>query len=171
MGMFMASVSFRCAENADWEGIKPEIVNLFQGLDGLVSNLDSNGPGYVILSPYGDMGMFLADLPGKISALTGDFSVMATCVDSDFALLELYRAGELLEKSYIGQLFEEYEFLADFSRPNPELWMPLLRDPTQADALSEALFKEEVLAEENLRKLSALTGLSIFDDEMIFADN
>lgn len=168
MGMFMASVSFRCSDKTVWQKIRPEVENMFLGLDGLVSNLDSDGPGYVILSPYGDMGQFLADLPEKISALTGDYAVMAMCVDSDFDTLELYYAGELLEQSCIGEVYEEYSEFMEVNRPNMELWKPLLLDQTQGEVLSTALFSEEVCAEDNLRKLSRLTGLPIFDDELMF---
>ena len=169
MGMFMASVSFRCTDKEKWEMIKPEILNMLQGMDGLVNNLNSDGPGYAILSPYGDKGQFLAELPEIISMWTGDYAVMAMCVDSDFNTLELFHAGVLLEQSVIGEIYEEYSEFMEVTLPDISHWKPLLQDPSWEDALSEALLGEEILAEDSLRKLSKLTGLPIFDDALMMA--
>lgn len=170
MGMFMASVSFRCADRERWTVVKPQIEELFLGLDGLVCNFDSEGPGYAIVSPYGDMGMFLAELPPRISALTGDYAVMATCVDSDFDLLELYHNGALLEKSYIGEIFEEFDEFPELDKPDAEKWALLLHNPDDRIALENALADVDVFAEDNLRELTKLTGLPIFDDELMFGE-
>lgn len=168
MGMFMASLAFRCGDREKYALLKPRLEQICVSFPGLVHNLDSEGPGYVLLSPYGDLGGVLADLGEKISVQTGDYAVMAMCLDSDSDTLELYRAGELVERSVIGEFY--YDLPEDMmpSEPNPDNWKPLLLDSSQTEALSDALFGEEVFAEDNLRKLSALTGLPIFDDELMF---
>lgn len=170
MGMFMASVSFRCREKEKWTEIRQQIEPLFFGMEGVISNFDSEGPGYCILSPYGDMGMFLAELPETISRLTGDYAVMATCVDSDFALMELYRGGELLEQSCIGEnYYDELEDLEACGKPDPEKWAPLLLDAGDMGLLKQLLSDVDAFAEDNLRGLTKLTGLPIFDDELMLA--
>lgn len=169
MGVFMASVAFRRTDKTDWEHVKPQIEAMFKGLDGLTDNLDSEGPGYAIVSPYGDMGMFLADLPEKISSLTGDYAVFANCCDSDFALLELYRGGKLVEKSVVGECYEEFDDFVDAREPNPANWSVLLKDGMELTTLAGAFSEDSGFAEDNLRLLSKATGLPIFDDELVFA--
>ncbi len=168
MGVFMASVAFRRTDDTAWENVKPQIEAMFKGLDGLTDNLDTDGPCYAIVSPYGDLGMFLADLPARISALTGDYAVLANCCDSDFDLLELYHNGVLLEKSYVGECFEDYDEMGDYEQPNAAHWVPLLIDPARAEELKLALGEVDVFAEDNLRLLSELTGLPVFDDKLVF---
>lgn len=166
MGMFMASLTFRCGNSALWSDLKPRLQKVAEDLPGLVHNLNTDGPGYVLLSPYGDLGPALGDLVEQISTLTGDYAVMAMCIDSDFNMMELYHGGKLVERSCIGECY--YDLPEEVAPPNLEHWKPLLLDPTQAEALSNALFGEEVFAEDNLRKLSTLTGLPIFDDHLMF---
>ena len=168
MGVFMASVAFRVTEKNNWSVIKPQIESMFKGLDGLTDNLDSEGPGYAIVSPYGDMGMFLAEMPEKISRMTGGYVVFASCCDSDFALLELYRNGTLVEKSCIGDCYEEFEDYDGSTEPAVFNWMPLLADKGRQAELEQALGEVDVFAEDNLRLLSELTGLPIFTDELVF---
>ena len=168
MGMFMASVAFRCDDKQVWMSVKPEIMNMFAGIRGLSSNLYSEGPGYVILSPYGDMGKVLSDMPERISALTGDYAVFALCNDSDFNMMELYHNGSMLESSCIGEVYEEFAEFMEVNPPDLNLWKQLLLDPTQEQALEAALLQVEVCSEDNLRELSRLTGLPIFDDSLMF---
>ena len=168
MGVFMASVAFQATEKNNWSVIKPQIESMFKGLDGLTDNLDSNGPGYAIVSPYGDMGMFLAEMQEKISRMTGGYVVFASCCDSDFALLELYRNGTLVEKSCIGDCYEEFEDYAGSTEPAVFNWLPLLADKGRQAELEQALGEVDVFAEDNLRLLSELTGLPIFTDELVF---
>ena len=171
MGMFMASLAFRCADQDKWQDLKPRLEKVCTEIPGLVDNLESSGPGYVLLSPYGDQGPVLGDLVERISTLTGDYAVMAMCIDSDFNIMELYHGGKLLERSCIGECYYELPEEETLASPNMDNWMPLLMDPTQSETLSEALFGEAVFAEDNLRKLSALTGLPIFDDKLMFENN
>lgn len=168
MGVFMASVAFRCTDKTDWVHVKPQIEAMFRGLEGLTDNLDSDGPGYAIVSPYGDMGMFLADLPATISALTGDWAVFANCCDSDFSLLELYCNGKLVEKSVIGEMYEEFEDFEGACAPSYDNWAQLLLPEFEAELLQMALGEVAVFAEDNLRLLSKVTGLPVFDDALVF---
>ena len=168
MGVFMSGVAFRVTQKNNWPDITPRIEALFKGLEGLTDNLDSDGPGYGIVSPYGDMGMFLSELPEKISALTGDYAVFATCCDSDFNLLELYCNGTQVEKSYVGRCFRDYGEMGDYGKPVLSNWLPLLADPKKERELKKALGKVWLFAENNLRHLSEATCLPIFDDGLVF---
>ena len=167
MGVFMSSVAFRCGAKTDWEVVKPQIRAMYQGLAGLVDNLDSEGPGYAIVSPYGDLGMYLAELPGKISALTGDHAVFATCCDSDFAMLELYRDGALVEKCVIGEMYEEFAEFEDSAAPNLEVWAQLLPEGASQELLMAAFEMNGWDVMGNLQLLSKATGLPIFDDGLV----
>lgn len=168
MGTSMASVAFRRTEN--WETKKPAIDEMYCGIDGIVSNLDSDCDGFAVVSPYGDMGMFLADLPERISAIVEDYAVFAICVDSDFCLMELYHKGKLLEKSCVGESYMEFDEFPNVQSPNPELWKPLLTSQDSLDALNAAFTGDEVFVEDQLREISRLTGLPIFDDALIYGD-
>ena len=170
MGTFMASLAFRCADKEKYAHLKPRLEQICKDFPGRVNNLSSDGPGYALVSPYGDLGGVLAELVEQISSLTGDYAVMAMCVDSDLDTLELYRGGELVERSAIGEFYYEVPEEMMPSAPILDNWKPLLLDPTQTDALSDALFGKVVFAEDNLRKLSHVTGLPIFDDRLVFGD-
>lgn len=171
MGMFMASLSFRCADPEKWAGLKPRLQKIAEDLPGLVHNLNADGPGYVLLSPYGDLGPVLGDMAERVSQLCGSYAVMAMCMDSDVDMIELYCNGALLERSAIGELYYDLPEEMMPSEPDLENWKPLLLDESRVDALKEALFTPEVFAEDNLRKLSALTGLPIFEDELVFGNS
>lgn len=166
MGVFMASVAFRCEDQANWQRVKPEILGMLRSLDGLTHNLDSKGADYAIVSPYGDVAM-----PGfaeKVSALVEGYAVQTNCCDSDFNLLELYHNGELLDKCYVGECFEDYDEMGEYGKPELSKWLPLLADKSRLPELEQALGEVDVFAEDNLRLLSELTGLPIFDDELVF---
>ncbi len=99
MGTFMASVSFRRAGKAKWSELKPIILEKYQGIDGLVGNLEQEREAYAIVSPYGDMGMFLQEMPETVSRLTGDYAVFCICVDSgDERCARDYPRAELLRE-------------------------------------------------------------------------
>lgn len=169
MGMFMSSVSFRQGNSANWNDVKPLIEKMFKGLEGLSDNLDADGPGYAILDAYGYMGMVLAELPEQISKLTGDYAVFANCVDSDFATLSLYHNGVLLDECAIGEVYDEFAEIDEAKSPDLEIWKRLLLDEGQIDLMNRALFGHEVFVEDQLRMLTHVTGLPIFDDEMMLA--
>ena len=168
MGVFMASVAFRPEAQTDWAAVKPRIQAMCQGAGGLVDNLDSEATGYAIVSPYGDMGMFLSKLPGQISALTGGWAVFATCCDSDFAMLELYHNGKLVDKCVIGELYEEFAEFEEASAPNLEIWTQLLPEGASRDLLNAAFTMNGWDATGNLQMLSKATQLPIFDDRLVF---
>ena len=170
MGVFMASLSFRRGDAGNWEQKRAQILEMFDGLEGLVSDLQEEKSSYAIVSPDGDMGMFLADLPGKISALTGDFAVMCVCVDSDYALMELYNAGILLEECAVGDVYDDFEDEICKNKADMRLWKELLLDPARLDELSDAMYAEEIFVEDQLRVISDLTGLPVFDDSLVFGE-
>ena len=169
MGMFMSSVSFRRGNNTNWTEVKPLIENMFKGVEDLSDNLDTERSAYAILDAYGHMSMFLSELPEIISKLTGDYAVFANCIDSDFAALELYCNGDLLDSCVIGEVYEEFSEFCEAKSPNLESWKRLLQDEGQIELLNRALFGHEVFVEDQLRMLTQVTGLPIFDDEMIEA--
>ena len=166
MGTFMASVSFRRANHTVWSDLKPKIQEMYHGIDGLVSNLEQEREAYAIVSPYGDMGMFLQDIPEAVSRLTEDYAIFCMCVDSDFAILELYHNGTLVEKSAVGEeeLLAEIDELADLSTPNLSLWKPLLQNPEDEQALQTAFTDDAVFVDDQLREISALTGMYVRSD-------
>ena len=172
MGTFMSSVSFRRTDKAKWLELKPIILEKYQGIDGLVGNLEQEREAYAIVSPYGDMGMFLQEMPETVSRLTGDYAVFCICVDSDIALLELYHNGQCIEKSAIGhtEFLPEVDELEDVKSPDIALWKPLLQDPNDAEILQKAFTAKSVFVEDQLREISSLTGLPIFDDALVFED-
>jgi len=172
MGTSMASVSFRRTDNTDWLALKPKIMEMYQGIDGIVNNLDQELEAYAIVSPYGDMGMLLQDIPQAISRLTGDYAVFCMCVDSDFALLEVYYNGKLIEKSAIGEpeLLAEIDELADMRAPDLTLWKPLLQNPEDDHALQTAFTEASIFVEDQLREISKLTGVPIFDDALVYEE-
>lgn len=168
MGMSMASVAFRRCEN--WETTKAEIEKMLLGVSGLTNNLQQDHVGYAIVSPRGDQGAFLARLAAHVSLLTGDYAVMATCVDSDFNILELYRGGELVERSCVGRIYKEFFRPDELNKPDFENWKPLLQDSAKERKLRRVLNGRALFAENQLRKLSALTDLPIFDDVLVFGE-
>ena len=173
MGTFMASASFRRIDNVKWPDLKPKIVEMYQDIEGLVSNLEQEQKAYAIVSPYGDLGMFLAEISETVSQMTGDYAVFCMCVDSDFALLELYHNGQLVEKSAIGEpeLLAEIDETADLETPDIALWEPLLKNPEDVQALQSAFLENTVFVEDQLREISALTGIPIFDDALVYGES
>ena len=173
MGTFMASVSFRRTDSVKWPEWKRKIAEMYQDVDGLVSDLEQDKKAYAIVSPYGDLGMFLAEIPEAVSRLTGDYAVFCMCVDSDFALLELYHNGQLVEKSAIGEpeLLAEIDETADLETPDIALWEPLLKNPEDVQALQSAFLENTVFVEDPLREISALTGMPIFDDALVYGES
>ena len=173
MGTSMASVSFRQGNAAKWPDRKLKIIEMYQGIEGLVSNLDQQKEAFAVVSPYGDLGMFLQEMPGKVSELTGDYAMFCVCVDSDFALLDLYSGGQLLESAVLGEpdLLAEIDELSQLSTPDISLWKPLLRRQEDAETLQNAFTEATVFVEDQLREISALTGIPIFDDELVYGED
>ena len=121
----MASAAFSKPEEAVWKNVKVRLVDFLAKQEGFTNNLDSQGSAFAIVSPYGDGGQILAAIAPQISQLIGGIVVFATCCDSDFDLIEVYRNGELVEKCYIGACFEEFMEFGEYSKPNMEFWKNL----------------------------------------------
>ena len=170
MGAFMASASFRCPEQSNWPELKLKIQAMYQGIERLVDDFAKEQNAHTIISPYGDMGMFLQDIPQRVSALTGDYAIFCMCVDSDFALLELYHNGRLLEKSVLGEpeLFAEIDELSELGTPDLAVWKPLLLNIGNLAELLQAFTQDAVFVEDQLRKISELTGIPVFDDNLVY---
>ncbi len=167
MGTSMASLAFRY-DNADKKQLMEKLKASFDGVEGIVHNFDTDGPGYAAVSPYGDMGMFLSEYSEQISALINDYVIMTICNDSDFSILMLYHNGALLEQCAIGEIYEEMAEICGFVEPTVDLWKKLLLNCDELPALEDALYTQEIFAEDNLRKLSKLFGMPIFDNKMVF---
>ena len=60
--------------------------------------------------------------------------------------------------------------LADLMMPDIAVWKPLLKNEGDAEVLQNAFTINEVFVEDQLRKISALTGIPIFDDALVFED-
>ena len=100
-----------------------------------------------------------------ISKLTGEYAVGSVCIDSDFAALVLAKAGKQVDMGYIGTPYGMEGV------PGLELtaarWQPLLQPQAEPQKLHDCLFGKFVCAEDQLRTLSRLTGLPIFDDQLL----
>ena len=167
MGMFMASVAFSCADAEKWSDLSSEIQEMVSNSDGLYCNLNAASRVGCIISPYGDGAPILVNLPERISALAGGYAIFANCVDSDFNMISLWNNGEFIEDSYIGRIYQEYLDFCSVSKPDVNLWLPLLCDKSKTDELKHALLSDQVFAEDNLIELSMLTGLPVFDAEFL----
>ena len=173
MGTFMASVSFLRTDNVNWQELKTEIKAMYHDVEGLVSNLEQEREAFAIVSPYGDLGMFLQEIPQQVSQKTGSYAIFCVCVDSDYALLELYHNGQLLEQSGVGTLdfLAEIDELANIKTPDIALWKPLLQNPEDVEALQTAFTENPTyFVEDQLRQISALTGIPVFDDMLVYGE-
>lgn len=170
MGVFMASLSFRKPEQEIWTHGKERIEKWLSEIDGLTSNLDDTADGIAIVSPYGEDAYVLAGSAQPISRMIQGYVIMASCVDSDFNLLEVFYNGESVEKCCIGELYEEYKEIMDCGAASYEFWKRLLLDESREEELRHALYGKEILAEDNLRLLSGLIGFPVFNDDLVFHD-
>lgn len=169
MGIFMQSLSFRKPKNRAWKPLKEELTRLLSMYEMDAAQLEREQDAYGLCDPYGDtFGPETELLAAAISKATGDYAVTAQCVDSDFAVVELYHAGKKIDA---GSICEPYEELGFFGKLHPALWLPLLQDPREEKALANALLEDAVFAEDQLKELTRLTGLPIFDlDAMLEMD-
>ena len=107
----------------------------------------------------------MPELIAALSELTGDYAVGSVCMDSDFAALVLAKAGKQVDMGYIGTPYGMEGV------PGLELtaarWQPLLQPQEEPQKLHDCLFGEFICAEDQLRTLSQLTGLPIFDDQLL----
>lgn len=161
MGMFMQSLSFRRPKDKTWKPLKEELTRLLSMYKMDAAQLEREQEAYGLCDPYGDtFGPETELLAAAISKATGDYAVTAQCVDSDFAVVELYHAGKKID---VGSICEPYEELGFLGKPHPDFWKPLLQDSAEEQALESALLEDAVFAENQLRELTRLTGLPIFD--------
>lgn len=170
MGTSMASVSFRKPDESIWNPVKPRLENWLGKTDGFTSNIGRQGNGFAIVSPYGDGAPVLGQLAPQISTLLDGYSVFAICCDSDFCLLEVYNKGEVVEKCYVGEVFEEFLEFGEYAEPNLELWRSLLLNSSDSAIMEETFSEDYVFAEDFLRKLSLLIGMPVFDDILVYED-
>ena len=107
----------------------------------------------------------MPELIAALSELTGEYAVGSVCIDSDFAALVLAKAGKQVDMGYIGTPYGMEGV------PGLELtaarWQPLLQPQAEPQKLHDCLFGKFVCAEDQLRTLSRLTGLPIFDDQLL----
>lgn len=169
MGIFMQSLSFRKPKDKAWKPLKEELTGLLSMYEMDAAQLEREQDTYGLCDPYGDtFGPETELLAAAISKATGDYAVTAQCVDSDFAVVELYHAGQKIDA---GSICESYEELGFLGKLHPALWLPLLQDPGEEKALENALLEDAVFAEDQLKELTRLTGLPIFDlDAMLEMD-
>lgn len=161
MGIFMQSLSFRKPKDKAWAPLKEELTRLLSMYEMDAAQLEREREAYGLCDPYGDtFGSETELLAAAISKATGDYAVTAQCVDSDFAVVELYYAGKKIDT---GAICEPYEELGCFGKLHPVLWLPLLQAPGKEKALESALLEDAVFAEDQLKELTRLTGLPIFD--------
>lgn len=170
MGTSMASVSFRKPNESVWNQVKPRIENWLDKTEGLTNNLRRQSDGFAIVSPYGDGAPILGQIAPQISTLLDGYSVFSVCCDSDFCLLEVYNKGEVVEKCYVGELFEGFMEFEEYSVPNLEFWRSLLVNPSDSAIMEETFAEDYVFAEDFLRKLSLLIGMPVFDDILVYED-
>ena len=169
MGLFAYSLSIRRTPQMDWKNLKPRLEMFLLGKDAGVSDLSKDMPGYGMFTYYPDTGAVMPNLAERISKLTGDYVVITQIVDSDFCLAQLYYNGQELQECYIGRIYLEIWLQHRVSKPKMKLWLPLLQDVSMASQYRKALRDSSVFVENQLRSLSELTGLPIFDDELMDA--
>jgi len=103
---------------------------------------------------FEDIEGFLADCAAHLGAPM----LTASCFDSDFVLLTLYRDGQS-DAACIGEPYD-----GEKPAPNPEFWQALVGDFT---TFSELLSRDFVFAEETLVPLGEMMG---FDGEALLPD-
>ena len=169
MGLFAYSLSIRRTPDMDWDTLRPRLEMFLYGKEAAVTDLTQDLPGYGMISLSPDTGAAMPNLAQRISKMTGDYVVNAQIVDSDFALLQLYYNGEELEECYIGRIYLEIWLQCRVKKPKLSLWMALLQDTANKSEYRKALRGMSVFVEDQLRVISDLTGLPVFDDALLSA--
>lgn len=169
MGLFSFNLAFRRPANQIWEASKSDIHTMFSGVDGSFTDLTIERAGYGLMSFDPETGMKLPDMALLISKMLHTYALTAQVVDSDFSVMQLYCDGNMLEESYIGTMYDEFADACPLDIPNLELWKQLLLDEGKTDLLAEALHEESVFVEDQLRKISELTGIPIMENGLMEA--
>ena len=169
MGLFAYTLALRRTPKMDWTNLKPRLEMFLYGKEAAVTDLSQelSGYGMVTLSP--DTGAVLPNLAERISKMTGDYVVITQIVDSDFCIAELYYNGQQVQECYIGRIYLEVWLAHMVRKPNVNLWLPLLKDQNDLPVYRKALRGGLLFVEEQLRTLSELTDLPIFDNDLLDA--
>lgn len=172
MGMFVNTVSFLRPKDGSWDVKRLRIREAMEhfDLEPEEIRLHDCEKGCCLLDLYGEYGGVFRGLAECISQILGDFSVFASCVDSDFNQLVLYHNGQELDCCAIGNVYDEFMEMGLVGKPDLTQWSRLVSDGVEQEKLKDVLLGRETLAENQLRELSGLTGLPIFDDKAFFAE-
>lgn len=171
MGLFFQSISFRRPHDRPWDSICTQLKQLFfrYGIPVTDLHLDEDRPAYGYCTDDYDRMILQQTLLTRLSAITGDYVVGATCVDSDFMLLVLLKDGQEIDSGGIGASDFADMLNENASKLSLEAWSPLLKDPSRKDALRNCFDAANyVLIEDAARELTRLTGLPILDDDALF---
>ena len=165
MGMFLDSVAFYWPKDKTREELAPKLESFFVGYGLKLRMKDPTRESYAVYDENQSCSDVMPELIVTLSELTGEYAVGSVCIDSDFAALVLAKAGKQVDMGYIGTPYGME------GAPGLELtaarWQPLLQPQAESQELHDCLFGKFVCAEDQLRTLSRLTGLPIFDDQLL----
>lgn len=165
MGMFLDSIAFYWPKDKTKEELAPKLETFFEGYGLRLRMKDPTRESYAIYDENQSCSAVMPELIVALSELTGDYAVGSVCIDSDFAALVLAKAGKQVDMGYIGAPYGME------GAPGLELtaarWQPLLQQQEKTKKLRECLYGKFVCAEDQLRTLSQLTGLPVFDDQLL----
>ena len=165
MGMYLDSVAFYWPKGKTREALAPRLESFFEGYGLKLRMKDPTRESYAVYDENQSCSDVMPELIVTLSELTGEYAVGSVCIDSDFAALVLAKAGKQVDMGYIGTPYGME------GAPGLELtaarWQPLLQPQAESQELHDCLFGKFVCAEDQLRTLSRLTGLPIFDDQLL----
>ena len=165
MGMFLDSVAFYWPKDKTREELAPKLESFFEGYGLKLRMKDPTRESYAVYDENQSCSDVMPELIVTLSELTGEYAVGSVCIASDFAALVLAKAGKQVDMGYIGTPYGME------GAPGLELtaarWQPLLQPQAESQELHDCLFGKFVCAEDQLRTLSRLTGLPIFDDQLL----
>ena len=165
MGMFLDSIAFYWPKDKTREELAPKLESFFEGYGLKLRMKDPTRESYAVYDEDQSCSDVMPELIAALSELTGDYAVGSVCMDSDFAAPVLAKAGKQVDMGYIGTPYGMEGV------PGLELtaarWQPLLQPQEEPQKLHDCLFGEFICAEDQLRTLSQLTGLPIFDDQLL----
>ena len=165
MGMCLDSVAFYWPKDKTREELAPKLESFFEGYGLKLRMKDPTRESYAVYDENQSCSDVMPELIVTLSELTGEYAVGSVCIDSDFAALVLAKAGKQVDMGYIGTPYGME------GAPGLELtaarWQPLLQPQAESQELHDCLFGKFVCAEDQLRTLSRLTGLPIFDDQLL----
>lgn len=171
MGLSFQSISFRRPKDRPWPEVRGQLMQLFfqYGIPVTDLHLEEERPAYGYCSGEYDRMVLFQPLLTRLSRITGDYVVGASCVDSDFLLLVLLHNGQELDSGSIGNNFFAEELGEDTPAPSTEKWLPLLQNPEEKAQLESCFLAEDyILIEDAARELTRLTGFPIIDEDALF---